>query len=155
MQLICGPSGQCAHLFREEPILGKVQGLGSRQPVGERNRNGFSARGDEIEVASRPPIAPLSSAGSTSTVRVARQDKDVMVSGEPTKRSNRPKEAIVRKWREWILLQQRRKDLRAAGAADLLADHVARGHFVSRHSDFHQRPKCREGVHVDDLRRVH
>ena len=41
MQLMCGPSGQCAHLFREEPILRKVQGLGSRQPFGEHNRNGF------------------------------------------------------------------------------------------------------------------
>ena len=36
------------------------------------------------------------------------------------------------------------KDLRAAGAADLLADHVARGHFVNKHTDFHQHPKCRE-----------
>ena len=36
-----------------------------------------------------PPIAPQSSAGSTSTVPIARQDKraaDVMESGEPTKR---------------------------------------------------------------------
>ena len=45
------------------------------------------------ENASPPPIAPQSSAGSTSTVPIARQDKraaDVMESGEPTKRSNRP-----------------------------------------------------------------
>ena len=40
-------------------------------------------------------------------------------------------DTIVRKWR-------------AAGAAELLSDHVARGHFVSKHDDFHQNPKCEE-----------
>ena len=72
-----------------------------------------------------------------------------------------PKDTIVRKWREWILLQQLLKDLRAAGAAELLSHHVARGHFVSKHDDFHQNPKCQAcpghlwlGLYMVDLRHV-
>ena len=42
------------------------------------------------------------------------------------------------------LLQQLLQDLRKAGAADLLADHVARGNYVKKHGDFHQHPKCRD-----------
>ena len=125
--------------------------LSSRSSVPRPHVRRWENQATRLKWQSPPPIAPQSSAGSTSMVPIARQDKraaDVMESGEPTKRSNRPppqpKEAIVRKWREWILLQQLLKDLRAAGAADLLADHVARGHFVNRHSDFHQHPKCRE-----------
>ena len=71
-----------------------------------------------------------------------------MAAREPSPRASRPppqpKIAIVRKWREWILLQQLLQDLRKAGADDLLADHVARGNFVKKHGDFHQHPKCRD-----------
>ena len=115
-------------------------------PAEQKEQQAASSHGEAAEPtdgqAVASPQAPESSAGSTSMLPVARQDKraaDVMESGEPTKRSNRPqpKDAIVRKWREWILLQQLLKDLRAAGAAELLADHVARGHYVNH-------PKCRD-----------
>ena len=72
----------------------------------------------------------------------------MMTPGEPSPRASRPppqpKIAIVRKWREWILLLQLLQDLRKAGADDLLSDHVARGNFVKKHGDFHQHPKCRD-----------
>ena len=72
----------------------------------------------------------------------------MMEPGEPSARTSRPppqpKNVIVQKWREWILLQQLLKDLRTAGAADLLADHVARGNYGKKHGDFHQHPKCRD-----------
>ena len=92
--------------------------------------------------------APNHSDGSTAEVPTAKRVAAMMTPGEPSPRASRPppqpKIAIVRKWREWILLQQLLQDLRKAGADDLLADHVARGNFVKKHGDFHQHPKCRD-----------
>ena len=92
--------------------------------------------------------APNHSDGSTAEVPTAKRVAAMMTPGEPSPRASRPppqpKIAVVRKWREWILLQQLLQDLRKAGADDLLADHVARGNFVKKHGDFHQHPKCRD-----------
>ena len=92
-------------------------------------------------------LALKSSAGSTEEVPTAKRAADMMAPGEPSPRTSRPPpqpKLVVQKWREWILLQQLLRDLRKAGADDLLADHVARGNYVKKHGDFHQRPKCRD-----------
>ena len=101
-----------------------------QQAASSHDEVGRPGRGQDQ--ANPPAIAPQSSAGSTPipTVRQDKRAADMMEFGEPTKRSNRlplqPKDVIVQKWREGILLQQQLKDLRAAGAAELLSDHVAR-----------------------------
>ena len=96
--------------------------------------------GDEIEVASPPAIAPQSSAGSISTVAIARQDKtgsrrdgvrgadqEVEPAPAPAEGSHRP--------------QMARMDPSATtaegstGGRCCQEDYVARGHFVSRHSN--------------------
>ena len=157
------------------------------RPAKPRERNKETPQEEARRLILGPPrqgpedLAPKSSAGSTEEVPTAKRAADMMAPGEPSPRTSRPppqpKLVIVQKWREWILLQQLLRDLRKAGADDLLADHVARGNYVKKHGDFHQHPKvsgcapcgqldsCPNGgpagprhlrlcLYVDDLRRM-